>query len=98
MINITEVKVKPEEHENSHMKGRAYVKIDDALVIHNIRIIEGKKGLFIAMPSTSREVVKEEGEEVVLHIDIVHPINQETRTALEKAILDEYQRALNETE
>jgi len=97
-MEITQVNVKPEEREGSHMKGRAYVKIDDALVIHNIRIIEGKKGLFIAMPSTSREVVNEEGETVVVHSDIVHPINQETRDKLEKAILDEYQRALKEGE
>ena len=50
------------------------------------------------MPSTSREVVNEEGETVVVHSDIVHPINQETRDKLEKAILDEYQRALKEAE
>ena len=97
-MEITQVSVKPEEREGYHMKGRAYVKIDDALVIHNIRIIEGKKGLFIAMPSTSREVVNEEGETVVVHSDIVHPINQETRDKLEKAILDEYQKALKEAE
>jgi stage V sporulation protein G len=97
-MEITSVRVKKEEREGSHMKGRASVVVDNGLAIHNIRIIEGKNGLFIAMPSTSREVVNEEGEKVVLHSDIVHPINQETRTALEKAILDEYQRALNETE
>lgn len=97
-MEITQVSVKPENRAGSNMKGKAYVKIDDALVIHNIRIIEGKKGLFIAMPSTSREVVNEEGETVVVHSDIVHPINQETRDKLEKAILDEYEKALKEAE
>ncbi len=97
-MEITVEKVKLEEREGSHMKGRALVKIDDALLIHNIRIIEGKKGLFIAMPSTSREIVNEAGETEVVHSDIVHPVNQETRDQLEKAVLDKYQETLRETE
>ena len=75
------------------MKGRASVLIDDGLAIHNIRIIEGKNGLFIAMPSTSREVENEDGEMVTVHRDIVHPINPEVRAMFEEAILKAYNEA-----
>ena len=92
-MEITSVKVKKEEREGSRMKGRASVLIDDGLAIHNIRIIEGKNGLFIAMPSTSREVENEDGEMVTVHRDTVHPINPEVRAMFEEAILDAYENA-----
>ncbi len=91
-MEITSVKVKKEEREGSRMKGRASVLIDDGLAIHNIRIIEGKNGLFIAMPSTSREVENENGETVTIHRDTVHPINPEVRAMFEEAILNEYNK------
>ena len=97
-MEITSIKVKREEREGSHMKGRAAVVIDNGLAIHNIRIIEGKNGLFIAMPSTSREVENEEGETVTVHRDIVHPINQEIRTMFEEKILKAYEEADSEAE
>jgi len=97
-MEITSIKVKREEREGSHMKGRASVVIDNGLAIHNIRIIEGKNGLFIAMPSTSREVENEEGETVTVHRDIVHPINQEVRTMFEEKILKAYEEADSEAE
>ncbi len=92
-MEITSVKVKKEEREGSRMKGRASVLIDDGLAIHNIRIIEGKNGLFIAMPSTSREVENENGEMVTVHRDTVHPINPEVRAMFEEAILKAYNEA-----
>lgn len=95
-MEITSVRVKKEEREGSHMKGRASVVIDNGLAIHNIRIIEGKNGLFIAMPSTSREVENEEGETVTVHRDIVHPINSEVRAMFEEKILKAYEEALDE--
>jgi stage V sporulation protein G len=95
-MEITSIKVKREEREGSHMKGRASIVIDNGLAIHNIRIIEGKNGLFIAMPSTSREVENEEGETVTVHRDIVHPINQEVRTMFEEKILKAYEEAETE--
>jgi stage V sporulation protein G len=97
-MEITSIKVKREEREGSHMKGRASVVIDNGLAIHNIRIIEGKNGLFIAMPSTSREVENEEGETVTVHRDIVHPINQEIRTMFEEKILKAYEEAETDAE
>ena len=92
-MEITSVKVKKEEREGSRMKGRASVLIDDGLAIHNIRIIEGKNGLFIAMPSTSIEVENEDGEMVTVHRDTVHPINPEVRAMFEEAILKAYNEA-----
>ena len=92
-MEITSIKVRREEREGSHMKGRASVVIDDGLAIHNIRIIEGKNGLFIAMPSTSKEVENEEGETVTVHRDTVHPINAEVRAMFEEEILKAYNEA-----
>ena len=92
-MEITSIRVKREEREGSHMKGRASIVIDNCLAIHNIRIIDGKNGLFIAMPSTSREVENEEGETLTVHRDIVHPINSEIRAMFEKKILKAYEEA-----
>lgn len=89
-MEITSVRIKKEEREGSHMKGRASIVIDNGLAIHNIRIIDGKNGLFIAMPSTSREIENEQGEKVTIHRDIVHPINSEVRSMFEETILKAY--------
>ena len=67
------------------MKGFASVVVDNAIAIHDIRIIEGDNGLFIAMPSRKTPT----GE----YKDTVHPINQEVRTMFEKEILDAYDKA-----
>lgn len=87
-MEITSVKIRKVEKENSRMKGIASVVVDNAIAIHDIRIIEGDNNLFIAMPSRKTPA----GE----YKDIVHPINQEVRTMFEKEILDAYEKALNE--
>ena len=84
-MKITSVTVRKEEKENSRMKGKASVTIDDCFVIHDIRIIEGEDGLFIAMPSRQ----KANGE----YRDVAHPINKETRKMFEDAIFDAYKNA-----
>ena len=84
-MEITSVKIRMVEREGSRMKGIASVVVDNAIAIHDIRIIEGDNGLFIAMPSRKTPV----GE----YKDIAHPINQEVRTMFEKAILDAYDKA-----
>jgi stage V sporulation protein G len=89
-MEITSVKIRKVERENSRMKGIASVVIDDAIAIHDIRIIEGDSNLFIAMPSRKTPA----GE----YRDIVHPINQEVRTMFEKEILDAYEKAEDVTE
>ena len=83
-MKITSVNVRKIEKEGSRMKGRASVLIDDGLAIHNIRIIEGKDGLFIAMPSRKNA----DGE----YHDIAHPINAETRKMFEDAIFEAYNK------
>ena len=84
-MKITSVTVRKEEKENSRMKGKASVVVDDCLAIHDIRIIEGNDGLFIAMPSRQ----KSNGE----YRDVAHPINQETRKMFQDEILKEYKEA-----
>ena len=85
-MKITDVRLKKVDGHN-RLKAIASVTIDDCFVIHELRIIEGDNGLFIAMPSRKLP----EGE----FKDIAHPINTETREQLEKAILDEYNKQDN---
>ena len=83
MINITNVKVIKTE-DNFRVKGIASITIDDSFVIHDIKILESAKGLFVAMPS--RRLPSGEFK------DIAHPINAETREIIQKAILSEYEK------
>ena len=78
-MKITSINVRKEEKENSRMRGKASVTLDDCFVIHDIRIIEGNEGLFIAMPSRQ----KANGE----YRDVAHPINQDTRKMFQDEIL-----------
>ncbi len=84
-MKITSVTVHKIEKENSRMKGIASVLLDDCFAIHDIRIIDGKDGLFIAMPSRQTSTGG--------YRDIAHPINTETRQEFSKAILEEYEKA-----
>ena len=81
-MKITSVKVHKIEKEDSRMKGKASVVIDDCFVIKDIRIIQGEDKLFIAMPSRKYS----DGE----HHDVAHPINAETRKMFEDAVIEEY--------
>lgn len=83
-MQITSVKVKKFDREDSKMRGIATVLIDDCFSIHDIRIIEGTEGLFIAMPSRKTPA----GD----YRDIAHPINPETRKIFEDAIFEAYNK------
>ena len=83
-MKVTSVKVKKIEKENSRMKGIASILLDDIIAIHDIRIISGDNGLFVAMPSRKTAA----GD----YRDIVHPISPEGREMIEKAILAEYNK------
>lgn len=83
-MNITEVRIRKTYGENK-TKAFASVTIDDAMVIHDIRVVEGKNGLFVAMPS------KKIGDK---YIDISHPIKAESRTELIDSVLNEYRQIL----
>lgn len=84
-MKVTSVKVKKIEKGNSRMKGIAEILLDDMIAIHDIRIISGDNGLFVAMPSRKTPT----GD----YRDIVHPISQEARDIIEKAIVEEYNKA-----
>lgn len=81
MIQITKVNIYKTENLGA-VEAIASIVIDDAIAINNIKIINGKKGLFIGMPSRKNS----NGD----FKDIVYPINTETREIIEKAILTEY--------
>ncbi len=83
-MKISSVNVRKITKENSRLKGIASVLIDDAFAIHDIRIIEGDNGLFIAMPSRKTP----SGD----YKDVCHPINPEVRKNFEEAIFEEYNK------
>ena len=84
-MKITSVNVRKIDKENSRMKGIASVLLDDSFAVHDIRIIEGDNGLFIAMPSRKTATGG--------YRDIAHPINPEVRTMFEEAIFEAYEKA-----
>ena len=89
-MKITSVSVRKIEKEGSRMKGIASVLLDDSFAVHDIRIIEGDNGLFIAMPSRKTATGG--------YRDIAHPINPEVRSMFEEAILEAYDKAEDVTE
>ena len=84
-MKITSVNVRKIEKEGSRMKGIASVVLDDSFAVHDIRIIEGDNGLFIAMPSRKTATGG--------YRDIAHPINPEVRAMFEESILEAYKTA-----
>ncbi|MDO5538946.1 MAG: septation regulator SpoVG [Eubacteriales bacterium] len=83
-MNITDVRVRKVSKEGK-MKAVVSITIDDEFVIHDIKVIEGEKGLFIAMPSRKAT----DGE----YRDIAHPINSGTREKIQSLILAKYEDA-----
>lgn len=81
-MEITDVRVRKVAKEGK-MKAVVSITFDNEFVVHDIKVIEGEKGLFIAMPS--RKALDGEFR------DIAHPINSETRDKLQKAILNKYE-------
>jgi len=88
-MEITDVRVRKVALDG-RMKAIVSITIDNEFVVHDIKVIEGEKGVFIAMPSR-----KATGGE---YRDIAHPINSETRERLQKVILEKYQEALLEAD
>lgn len=86
-MNITDIRVRKVTKEGK-MKAVVSITIDDAFVVHDIKVIDGDKGLFIAMPSRKTA----EGE----YRDIAHPISTESREKLQKQILAEYEKFMAE--
>lgn len=85
-MEITDVRVRKVTKEGK-MKAVVSITIDEEFVVHDIKVIEGEKGLFIAMPSRKAT----DGE----YRDIAHPINSGTRDMIQKLILGKYQEMLD---
>ena len=88
-MEITDVKIKKVEADGKLM---AYVSItfDDCFVVHNLKVIKGKEGIFVAMPNRKTR----NGE----FKDIAHPINSDYRNKLQNRVLDEYNQLEEEAE
>ena len=88
-MDITDVRVRKIAKEGK-MKAVVSITLDNVFVVHDIKVIEGEKGMFIAMPSKKAS----DGE----YRDIAHPINCETRDHMQKVILEAYEKSLSEPE
>lgn len=88
-MQITDIRVRKVDKE-SKMKAVVSITIDNEFVVHDIKVIDGEKGLFIAMPSKKSL----DGE----YRDIAHPINSDTRDRLQRMILEAYENAEDVTE
>ena len=88
-MQITDVRIRKIEKEGK-MKAVVSITIDEEFVIHDIKIIEGEKGMFIAMPSRKTA----EGE----YKDIAHPIKSSTRELIQNLILQKYNEELLHSE
>lgn len=86
-MSITDVRVRRVAKEGK-MKAVVSITIDEEFVVHDIKVIEGEKGLFIAMPSRKAT----DGE----YRDIAHPINSATRERIQNIILEKYEQVLAE--
>ena len=87
-MNITDVRVRKVAKQGK-MKAVVSVTFDNEFVVHDIKVIEGDKGLFIAMPSKKSA----DGE----YRDIAHPINSNTRQMLQQIILESYEKVAEDS-
>ncbi len=85
-MKISDVRVRIVQKEDIKLKAVASITIDDCFVIHDIKVIEGNEGYFVAMPSRKTN----EGE----YKDIAHPINTETRQAVIDAVINAFKDEL----
>lgn len=88
MLNITDTKVRIVKRDDGKLKAVASIIIDDCFAIHDIKIISGSDGVFIAMPSRKTP----DGD----FKDIAHPINTETREFVKELILSAYKKTMEE--
>ena len=86
-MEITDVRIRKVVKEGK-LKAVVSITMDEEFVVHDIKVIEGDKGLFIAMPSKKAL----DGE----YRDIAHPINSDTRTRIQNLIIDKYEEMLTE--
>ncbi len=87
-MKISDVRVRVVKKDDSKLKAVASITIDECFVVHDIKVIEGSQGFFIAMPSRKTP----DGE----YKDIVHPLDTETRERIRAAILEEFDKVSKE--
>ncbi len=85
-MQLTDVRIRKVLKEGK-LKAIVSITFDDVFVVHDIKVVDGDKGLFIAMPSRKSS----DGE----YRDVAHPINSDTRDEIQKTILAKYQEMLN---
>ena len=83
-MKITEVNVFPVNEDR--LKAYVSITIDECFVVRDLKVIRGNVGLFVAMPSKKRK----DGQ----FKDVAHPLNQETREQIEKAVFEAYENAV----
>jgi len=88
-MEITDIRVRKVATDGK-LKAYVTVTFDDQFVVHNVKVIEGKNGAFIAMPSRKTK----SGE----YKDVAHPINSDFRGMLQDRILEEYEKTPDEDE
>lgn len=86
-MKISDVRIRIVKNDTSKIKASASITIDECFVVHDIKVIEGNEGYFIAMPSRKTP----DGE----FKDIVHPLNTETREQIRDAVIKEFEAAKN---
>ena len=87
-LKINDVRIRLIEKEDSKLKAVASIVIEDSFVIHDIKVLEGNQGYFVAMPSRKTP----DGQ----YKDVAHPLNTPTREELSKLILEEFEKAKSE--
>ena len=86
-MKITDVRIRLIQNEDSKLKAKASITIDECFVIHDIKVLEGKQGYFVNMPSKQTP----DGS----YKDIAHPINTPTREEINKLVLAKYEEEKN---
>lgn len=89
-MNITDIRVRPVEKTDGKMKAVASITIDGEFVVHDIKVLESEKGLFIGMPS------KKDGNGE--YKDVAHPLNTTTRNSIQDAVIAKYKEVVKDAE
>lgn len=85
MLNITDIRIRKINYEG-RMKAVVSITFDDSFVVHDVKVVEGNNGLFVAMPSRKMP----DGE----YRDIAHPISSDAREVIQSAVLKAYEEAI----
>lgn len=81
-MNITEVRIKRFDTPQGKLLGFASITFDDCFVVHNLRVVSGEKGVFVAMPSRQLPNNK--------FVDVAHPVTNEMREKIQQAVLKQF--------